>query len=188
MYRLLFSLFFSTFLVATAIAEPVKVLMETSKGNIELTLDQDKAPISVANFLSYVDEGFYNDTIFHRVISNFMIQGGGMAEDMKKKTTHDPVQNEAKNGLKNLRGTIAMARTGAPHSATSQFFINHKDNNNLDYPSFDGWGYAVFGRVTKGMDVVDAIAASETAIKNGRRDVPKEPVLIKSIKRVEAKQ
>ncbi len=188
MYRLLFSLLFSVFLASAVSAEPVKVLMETSKGNIELTLDQDKAPVSVANFLSYVDEGFYNGTIFHRVIANFMIQGGGMGEDMAKKTTHDPIQNEAKNGLKNKRGTIAMARTGAPHSATSQFFINHKDNNNLDYPSFDGWGYAVFGKVTQGMDVVDAIAASETTVKNGRRDVPKEPILIKSIKRVETKK
>lgn len=161
----------------------VKVLMETSKGEIELALDPDKAPKTVENFLRYVDEGFYNGTIFHRVIPNFMIQGGGLTPDMKKTTTHEGVQNEAKNGLKNERGTIAMARTRDPHSATAQFFINHKDNTNLDYPSFDGWGYAVFGKVTKGMDVVDAIAATPTTIKGGRSDVPQETILIKSIKR-----
>ncbi len=188
MKQLLISLLFALGLSTAVLAEPVKVVMETSKGNIELSLDQDKAPISVANFLRYVDEGFYNGTIFHRVISGFMIQGGGMGEDMQKKATHEPIKNEAKNGLKNKRGTIAMARTGDPHSATSQFFINHKDNDNLDYPSFDGWGYAVFGKVTKGMDVVDAIAATPTAVKNGRRDVPVETILIKSIKRVETKK
>ena len=188
MKQLLISLLFALGLSTTVLAEPVKVVMETSKGNIELSLDQDKAPISVANFLRYVDEGFYNGTIFHRVISGFMIQGGGMGEDMQKKATHEPIKNEAKKGLKNKRGTIAMARTGDPHSAASQFFINHKDNDNLDYPSFDGWGYAVFGKVTKGMDVVDAIAATPTAVKNGRRDVPIETILIKSIKRVETKK
>ncbi len=188
MKRFLVSLLFTLSLSSIAQADPVKVVMETSKGDIELSLDQDKAPISVANFLRYVDEGFYDNSIFHRVISGFMIQGGGMGEDMQKKATHEPIQNEAKNGLKNKRGTIAMARTGDPHSATSQFFINHKDNDNLDYPSFDGWGYAVFGKVTRGMDVVDAIAATPTAVKNGRRDVPVETILIKSVKRVEAKK
>ncbi len=188
MNRLLLSLLFVLCLSSAALAEPVKVLMETSKGTIELTLDQDKAPLSVANFLRYVDEGFYNNTIFHRVIPDFMIQGGGMDIDMQKKSGHAPVKNEAKNGLKNQRGTIAMARTSDPHSATTQFFINHKDNTNLDYPSFDGWGYAVFGKVSKGMDVVDAIAATPTSTKNGHRDVPVETILIKSVKRVETKK
>ena len=164
-------------------AESVNVVMETSKGNITLELDQEKAPETVANFLRYVDEEFYNDTIFHRVIEGFMIQGGGLTADMEKKTTHDPVKNEAKNGLKNVRGSIAMARTQAPHSATAQFFINHKDNANLDYPSFDGWGYAVFGKVTAGMDVVDEIAKSPTSVKNGRRDVPTEVITIITVKR-----
>lgn len=167
------------------LAAPVNVVMETSKGNISLALDQDKAPATVANFLQYVDEGYYNDTIFHRVINGFMIQGGGLTADMSKKDTKAPVKNEAKNGLKNLRGTIAMARTNDPHSATSQFFINHKDNSSLDYPSRDGWGYTVFGQVTSGMDVVDAIADSPTGTKNGRGDVPTETVTIISIKRLD---
>lgn len=188
MNRLLLSLLFILCLSSAALAEPVKVILETSKGNIELTLDQDKAPLSVANFLRYADEGFYNNTIFHRVIPGFMIQGGGMNADMRKKPGHAPIKNEAKNGLKNQRGTIAMARTSDPHSATSQFFINHKDNANLDYPSFDDWGYAVFGKVSKGMDVVDAIAATPTNTKNGHRDVPVETILIKSVKRVETKK
>lgn len=169
----------------SALSAPVNVVMETSMGNINLALDQDKAPATVANFLQYVDDGYYNDTIFHRVINNFMIQGGGLTADMNKKDTRDPVENEAKNGLKNVRGSIAMARTNAPHSATSQFFINLKDNTNLDYPSFDSWGYAVFGKVTSGMDVVDAIANVATGVKSGRRDVPTETVTIKSIKRLE---
>lgn len=164
-------------------AEPVKVIMETSKGNITLELDQDKAPESVRNFLVYVDEGFYSSTVFHRVINGFMIQGGGMTADLQQKKGHDPIQNEAKNGLKNTRGTIAMARTSAPHSATSQFFINHKDNKALDYPSPDGWGYAVFGKVTEGMDVVDAIANAPTGTKGMYSDVPTETISIISIKR-----
>ncbi|MCB1802422.1 MAG: peptidyl-prolyl cis-trans isomerase [Gammaproteobacteria bacterium] len=166
-------------------AEPVRVLMVTSKGNIELVLDAENAPITVGNFLAYVDDGYYDGTIFHRVIENFMIQGGGLTGDMQKKDTRDPIENEAKNGLKNRRGTIAMARTGAPHSATSQFFINHQDNANLDYPSFDGWGYAVFGEVTDGMDVVDTIAQVPTGMRDGRTDVPREPVTIISVSRVE---
>lgn len=169
----------------SALSAPVNIVMETSMGNINLALDQDKAPATVANFLQYVDDGYYNDTIFHRVINNFMIQGGGLTADMNKKDTRDPVKNEAKNGLKNVRGSIAMARTNDPHSATSQFFINHKDNTNLDYPSFDGWGYTVFGQVTSGMDVVDAIANSTTGVKNGRKDVPAETITIKSIKRLD---
>lgn len=169
----------------SVLAAPVNVVIETSKGNINLALDQDKAPASVANFLQYVDEGYYNDTIFHRVIKGFMIQGGGLTADMSKKDTKAPVKNEAKNGLKNFRGTIAMARTNDPHSATSQFFINLKDNSSLDYPSRDGWGYTVFGQVTSGMDVVDAIADSPTGVKNGRGDVPTEAVTIISIKRLD---
>jgi len=165
----------------TVLAAPVNVLIETSKGNINLALDQDKAPATVANFLQYVDDGYYNGTIFHRVINNFMIQGGGFTADMNKKNTREPVKNEAKNGLKNVRGSIAMARTSDPHSATSQFFINHKDNNSLDYPRPDNWGYTVFGQVTSGMEVVDAIAQ----VKTKTRDVPVETVTIKSIKRLD---
>lgn len=169
----------------SALSAPVNVVIETSMGNVNLALDQDKAPATVANFLRYVDDGYYDGTIFHRVINNFMIQGGGLTADMAKKETRDPVQNEAKNGLKNVRGSIAMARTNDPHSATSQFFINLKDNTNLDYPSFDSWGYAVFGQVTSGMEVVDAIANVATGVKNGRRDVPTETITIKSIKRLD---
>jgi cyclophilin family peptidyl-prolyl cis-trans isomerase len=173
------------FLVCSAVqADTVAVVLKTGKGDITLELDAEKAPQSVENFLAYVDAGFYDGTIFHRVIPDFMIQGGGLNPDMTKKATREPVQNEAKNGLKNLRGTIAMARTQAPHSATAQFFINHKDNANLDYPSFDGWGYAVFGRVTDGMDVVDAIAATPTTTRAGHRDVPQETILIESVTRL----
>ena len=178
------TLMLALFLAAALQAEEVKVLMKTSKGDMEITLDEERAPRTVENFLRYVDEGFYDGTIFHRVISGFMIQGGGYTADMKKKPTHEPVVNEAKNGLKNKRGTIAMARTSDPHSATSQFFINHKDNPNLDYPSFDGWGYTVFGRMTKGLEVLDAIASVPTTTKNGMRDVPVEAVVIESVKRV----
>lgn len=171
--------------MTTAVAESdTRLLMKTSLGDIELSLDAEKAPRTVANFLRYVDEGFYVGTIFHRVISGFMIQGGGMLPDMEKKPTREPVENEAKNGLKNARGSIAMARTNAPHSATAQFFINHKDNTNLDYPSFDGWGYAVFGKVVDGMDVVDAIADVPTGTRAGHRDVPKETVTIESVTRL----
>jgi peptidyl-prolyl cis-trans isomerase A (cyclophilin A) len=176
----------SVLLAATlpAWAANPRVLMETTLGEITLELDADKAPKTVANFLAYVDAGFYDGTIFHRVIPDFMIQGGGLDPDLDKKPTREPVENEAKNGLKNNRGTIAMARTGDPHSATAQFFINHKDNPNLDYPSFDGWGYAVFGRVTEGMDVVDAIAAVPTGVRAGHRDVPLDNVLIESASRL----
>jgi peptidyl-prolyl cis-trans isomerase A (cyclophilin A) len=174
----------TTGLSLTASAESPAVNIETSMGNIVIELNQDKAPKSVANFLAYVDDGFYDGTIFHRVIKGFMIQGGGLDGDLKKKPTRDPVENEAKNGLKNARGSIAMARTNAPHSATAQFFINHKDNANLDYPSFDGWGYAVFGKVTEGMDVVDAIADTPTTRRAGRGDVPRETIVIESISRI----
>ena len=180
----IFSILFLFTLVTTAQAEEVKILMKTSKGDMEIALDADRAPKTVANFLRYVDEGFYDGTLFHRVISGFMIQGGGYTVDMKKKPTHAPVENEAKNGLKNRRGTIAMARTSDPHSATSQFFINHRDNPSLDHPSFDGWGYAVFGRITRGLEVLDAIAAVPTGVRNGMRDVPLEAVVIESVTRM----
>jgi cyclophilin family peptidyl-prolyl cis-trans isomerase len=168
-----------------ALAEPQRVLMKTSMGDITLALDADKAPRTVANFLSYVDEKFYDGTVFHRVISGFMIQGGGMQPDLQKKPTREPVENEAKNGLKNTRGSIAMARTNDPHSATAQFFINLKNNDFLDYPGQDGWGYTVFGEVTQGMDVVDAIAAVGTGSQAGHRDVPRETVLIESVTRIQ---
>jgi len=184
LHTLLLSLGLSI-LCAQASAEGPRVLMKTSMGEITLELDADKAPLSASNFLGYVDDGFYNGTIFHRVIRGFMIQGGGLEPNMHKKTPGQPIENEAKNGLKNLRGTIAMARTGYPHSATAQFFINHQDNTNLDYPAHDGWGYAVFGRVVSGMEVVDAIADLPTGVLNGRRDVPKDTVLIEFMNRIE---
>jgi cyclophilin family peptidyl-prolyl cis-trans isomerase len=184
MPRLTRALLSALLLFAGAVsAEPVAVLVQTSKGDITLELDADKAPETVKNFLRYVDEGFYDGTIFHRVIKNFMIQGGGFTPAMSQKKTHDPVKNEAKNGLKNARGTIAMARTSDPHSATAQFFINHKDNDFLDYPGQDGWGYTVFGKVTGGMEVVDAIAAAPTGTRGGFRDVPTEAITILSVKR-----
>ncbi len=152
------------------------VLIKTTKGDIKVELDGEKAPITVENFLSYVNDGFYNGTIFHRVIKNFMIQGGGFTADMKQKPTKEPIKNEAKNGLSNARGTIAMARTSVVDSATSQFFINHRDNNFLDHGERD-YGYAVFGKVVEGMDVVDQIAVVET----GYQDMPNDTVTIESI-------
>lgn len=163
-------------------AAPAKVRMDTSMGSIVLTLDADKAPESTANFLQYARDGHYDGTTFHRVISGFMIQGGGYDEQYNQRKTRAPIRNEAKNGLRNKRGTIAMARTSDPHSATAQFFINHQDNANLDYPSFDGWGYAVFGQVVEGMDIVDQIAGVATgAIPPFGRDVPRKPVVIKQV-------
>ena len=176
--RTLLSALFLFALAGAVRAEPVVVLMKTSKGDITLALDADKAPDTVKNFLRYVDEGFYDGTIFHRVIKNFMIQGGGFTPDMKQKKAGEPVKNEAKNGLSNLTGTIAMARTMQPHSATAQFFINVSDNNFLDYPGQDGWGYCVFGRVVTGMDVVDRIRKVKTGTQQGYQDVPVEPVII----------
>jgi peptidyl-prolyl cis-trans isomerase A (cyclophilin A) len=158
------------------------VVMETDLGNITIELFEKEAPISVKNFLDYVNSGFYNGTIFHRVIDNFMIQGGGFTVEMKMKQTNAPIKNEAANGLKNDRGTIAMARTGAPDSATSQFFINVVNNNGLNRPSPDGHGYAVFGKVIAGMNVVDDIRAVPTGTSKGFQDVPETPVVIKSIK------
>jgi cyclophilin family peptidyl-prolyl cis-trans isomerase len=153
----------------------------TSHGDIDIELLEEAAPISCKNFLQYVDEGFFNDTVFHRVIRNFMIQGGGMSADMSKKKTRAPIKNEAANGEKNLRGTLAMARTGEVDSATSQFFINLRDNPFLDHGGRD-YGYAVFARVTGGMDVVDKIAAVATGNKGGHQDVPLEPVSIVEVR------
>jgi len=159
-----------------------KVVLETSKGKIVLELYPDNAPETVKNFLNYVDAKYYDGTIFHRVIPNFMIQGGGFTTDMKRKATQAPIKNEADKGLKNDRGTIAMARTGDPHSATAQFFINSKNNDFLNYRSKtqQGWGYAAFGKVIDGMKTMDAISAVKTKTSGGFRDVPAEPVVIKS--------
>jgi cyclophilin family peptidyl-prolyl cis-trans isomerase len=158
-------------------ADNPRVLMKTSMGDIVLELYQDKAPKSVANFLQYVKDGHYNGTIFHRVIDNFMIQGGGFDTKMRQKPTRAPIENEAKNGLKHEPYTLAMARTPDPHSASAQFFINVKRNAFLDYPGQDGWGYTVFGKVIKGNSVVDKIKQVST----GGMDVPVEKVLIRSI-------
>jgi peptidyl-prolyl cis-trans isomerase B (cyclophilin B) len=164
-----------------------RVLLSTSHGDITLELDRQKAPLTTENFLSYVDSGHFDGTIFHRVIPGFMIQGGGFAEDMRQRPTNPPVANEADNGLKNDRGTIAMARTSDPHSASSQFFINLTDNDFLNHKAKNpqGWGYAVFGRVVEGMDVVDDIAQVPTGKSGPHSDVPKEPVLIERISLVE---
>ena len=162
-----------------------QVIMETSQGTIKIELEDEKAPITVANFLSYVDEGFYNGTIFHRVIPTFMIQGGGFEPGMKQKDADQTVENEAKNGLKNDKYTVAMARTMAPHSASAQFFINTKNNDFLNYPGQDGWGYAVFGKVVSGMDVVNKIAKVPTGSGGMHQNVPRDPVVIESATLVE---
>jgi peptidyl-prolyl cis-trans isomerase B (cyclophilin B) len=158
------------------------VLITTNMGNITVELDAEKAPKTVANFLDYVAKGHYSNTIFHRVIGNFMIQGGGFDPDLKQKAADQQVENEAKNGLKNEPYTLAMARTSDPHSASAQFFINTVNNQFLDYPGQDGWGYAVFGKVTDGTDVVDKIRKVPTG-RSGMfsSDVPKEPVIIEKI-------
>jgi peptidyl-prolyl cis-trans isomerase B (cyclophilin B) len=157
-----------------------QVLLKTNKGDITLTLDAVKAPKTVANFLAYVKSGHYDGTIFHRVIDNFMIQGGGMAPGMKQKPTQAEIENEANNGLKNVNGSIAMARTSEPHSASSQFFINVNDNDFLNHtaPTAQGWGYAVFGAVSDGMDVVNAIRKVKTGSSGFHQDVPTEDVVI----------
>lgn len=154
------------------------VKLHTNQGIITLQLDAEKAPVTVQNFLDYVNSGFFSNTIFHRVIPNFMIQGGGFEPGMKQKPTNAPIKNEAKNGLKNEKYSIAMARTGDPHSATAQFFINTKTNDFLDYPGQDGWGYCVFGKVVEGMEVVDAIGKVKTGSSGFHQDVPKEDVII----------
>jgi cyclophilin family peptidyl-prolyl cis-trans isomerase len=168
-------------LSATVWATPT-IELTTSMGKITVELSGDKAPKSTANFLQYAKSGFYNGTIFHRVIPGFMIQGGGFDAKMSQKATNPPIENEAKNGLRNQRGTLAMARTGDPHSATAQFFINHQDNEALDYPSRDGWGYAVFGKVTQGMDIVDKIAQVPTGSAGMHQNVPRTPIVIESVK------
>jgi len=156
------------------------VLLKTNHGNIKIELDAEKAPKTVENFLAYVKSGHYNGTIFHRVINNFMIQGGGFEPGMKQKATNEPIENEAKNGLKNEAYTVAMARTAAPHSASAQFFINVSNNSFLDYPGQDGWGYCVFGKVTEGTEVVDKIKAVQTTRSGMFADVPVEDVVIES--------
>lgn len=161
-------------------AEPVKVLFKTSAGEFTVALNADKAPGTVKNFLQYVQDKHYDGTIFHRVIGNFMVQGGGFTPAMQEKPTQAPIRLEANNGLKNLRGSIAMARTAMPHSATAQFFINVVDNPGLDAPSPDGYGYTVFGTVVQGMDTVDKIRKAPTGNKNGYSDVPMSPILIQS--------
>lgn len=164
----------------------MNILMKTSAGDITLALDADKAPETVRNFATYVSNGFYNNTIFHRVIPNFMIQGGGFEPGMKQKDTAAPIRNEADNGLKNNTGTIAMARTNDPHSATAQFFINVKDNDFLNHssPTPNGWGYCVFGEITDGLDIVMSIAGVATTNRGGHGDVPQEDVVIESVEKV----
>lgn len=174
----------------SGLAANPRVLIKTSAGDITVELEPGKAPATVKNFLAYVDDGHYAGTQFHRVIGGFMIQGGGYTADFTEKSTRAPIPNEADNGLKNDRGTIAMARTSDPNSATAQFFINHADNAFLNHKAKtpQGWGYAVFGHVVSGMDVVDKIAASPTgANAKGMTDVPKTPILIESVTRVDAK-
>jgi cyclophilin family peptidyl-prolyl cis-trans isomerase len=170
----------------TDLGKKVNVVMETSKGTIKIELYPDRAPITVKNFLQYVDDKHYDGTIFHRVIPDFMIQGGGMLPGLSEKKTREPIKNESTNNLLNERGTIAMARTNAPDSATSQFFINTVDNKGLDRANArDKVGYAVFGRVIEGMDIVDKIRAVETGTQKGHDDVPREDVIIKSIRRAD---
>jgi len=179
MKMLLISLILVSF---TAFAKNPTVIMETNMGSIEVELNEEKAPVTVKNFLSYVNDKFFDGLIFHRVINDFMIQGGGMNEKMEEKKGKAPITNEGKNGLKNEMGTIAMARTSDPNSATSQFFINLKDNDFLNYPSPDGHGYAVFGKVTSGMHVVNRIKMVKTGNLRGHGDVPMDPVIIKTIR------
>ena len=159
------------------------ILMTTTLGPMTLELDADNAPKTVENFVSYVSNGFYDGTIFHRVINNFMVQGGGFTADMEQKATQAPIDNEANNGLKNARGTIAMARTQDPHSATAQFFINVQDNDFLNHTgeNMQGWGYTVFGKVTDGEDVLDKIRCVQTGSQAGHQDVPVEPIIIESV-------
>lgn len=183
-FRFLITMMLCMILSAPALAaEKVQIKMTTSMGVIELALDLERAPDTVANFVRYAKLGFYNGTIFHRVIPQFMIQGGGFTANMKKKKTYAAIVNEADNGLRNVTGSIAMARTSNPHSATSQFFINTKNNSFLDFRSKSRaeWGYTVFGKVTKGMDVVRRIEAVKTGYRNRMDDVPNEPVMIESV-------
>lgn len=183
MLRSLFALILISATFSTQAADKVEI--QTNLGNIIVELNSKAAPETVENFLRYANDNFYDNTVFHRVIANFMVQGGGYTADGKKKTTHKPIKNEAQNGLKNLRGTLAMARTSDPHSATAQFFINLVDNKHLNHRGTfpGGWGYSVFGQVTEGMDVVNKIAALRTGKhrKPGFRDAPNDTVTIKKI-------
>lgn len=186
-YLAAFSLFMLALITSQAHAANPEILISTNKGDIKLELYQDKAPTTVANFLTYIQQDGFKDSIFHRVIPEFMIQGGGFKTDYQRLATNAPIKNEADNGLSNSRGTIAMARTNNPNSATRQFFINHRNNPNLDQGAY-GAGYAVFGKVTTGMDVVDAIASVKTGTTSampGARDVPQSQVVIKSIRLIE---
>jgi len=162
------------------------IKLTTNHGDIHVELDHDNAPVTAANFEQYVRDGHYDGTLFHRVIDGFMIQGGGMNTDFVQKPTRAPIENEAKNGLKNVTGSIAMARTNDPHSASAQFFINVADNGFLDYPGQDGWGYCVFGKVVDGMDVVNAIKGVKTGSRMGHQDVPVEDVVLEKAEVVEA--
>lgn len=168
--------------------EALLVILHTNFGDIKLELNKEKAPVTVENFVSYVNDGHYNGTVFHRVIDGFMVQGGGFDQDMNQKPTKDQIKNEANNGLKNDLGTVAMARTQDPHSASAQFFINIKNNDFLNYSAetTQGWGYAVFGKVVDGMDVVDQIKAVKTGNKGFHQDVPMEPVIIETAEVVNA--
>merc|ERR1711916_69084 len=176
---------FALLAMTAASVQAQTVIIDTNMGSIMVELNAEKAPITVANFLNYVDTKFYDGTIYHRVIPNFMIQGGGFTADMTKKPTNDPIKNEAGNGLNNLRGTLAMARTNVVDSATAQFFINTVDNAFLDHKnnSPSGFGYAVFGKVLSGMDVVDKISAVQTTSKDGMQNVPVDPVIMTSVRR-----
>lgn len=163
------------------------IRIQTTMGTIDIELDYEKAPLTAKNFEQYVKEGFYDGTLFHRVIDNFMVQGGGLTPDMANKPTRSPIKNEADNGLKNVTGSIAMARTGDPHSATAQFFINVKNNDFLDFrsPDQNGWGYCVFGKVVNGMDVVNKIKTQPTTGKKGHQDVPVEDIIIEKAEVIE---
>ena len=185
MHRLILAAFAFLFSLAALAANP-QLEVKTSQGTLVIELYQDKAPKTVENFLQYAKDNFFNGTVFHRVIPGFMIQGGGFTPDLKQKETRAQIQNEAKNGLKNETGTLAMARTNDPHSASAQFFINLKDNSFLDYPGRDGWGYAVFGKVVQGMDVVQKIAAVPTSNAGPHQNVPTTPILIESVKLLQA--
>jgi len=185
------SLLAAGLLFSAAVFAAPTIEMQTSLGKIVIELDSEKAPKTVQNFLQYTKDGFYNGTIFHRVIDGFMIQGGGFTKDMEQKPANTQIINEARNGLKNERGTIVMARRAEPHSATAQFFINHKDNAMLDHTGDQSgrtWGYAVFGKVTQGMDVVDKIAKVPTGDRAMHQNVPLEPVVIQSVKIISDKK
>ena len=186
MHRLILVAFAFLFSLAAHAANP-QLEVKTSQGMVVIELYQDKAPKTVENFLQYAKDNFFNGTVFHRVIPGFMIQGGGFEPGMKEKVTRAPIENEAKNGLKNETGTLAMARKPDPHSASAQFFVNLKNNDFLDYPGRDGWGYAVFGKVTQGMEVVNKIAKVPTGNAGGHQNVPTTPVVIESVKLTETK-